>query len=172
MVVLDIGRNVVSAKEPNLDVFLGPLDCKNVSDIYRQPSRGRQPKLTGIDTTTGSVETFTKGALVAQVSDTTTFISSLVRSTVVRVEPSSGEFTSLDVVGVLVDSTSGASVDRNLVLAECVDTLHDVDFTSIWPVVTVHPPCGPGTTSGRCVDSVHDDHTTSVSRFGSARVKG
>jgi len=54
-------------------------------------------------------------------------------------------------------------VDRNLVLGKGVDTLHDIDFTSIRPVVTVHPPGGPCSTSSRGVNSIHDNHTTSVS---------
>jgi hypothetical protein len=56
-------------------------------------------------------------------------------------------------------------VDRDLVLGEGIDTLHDIDLSTIWPVVTVHPPSGPSTASGRCVNSVHDDHTTGVSKF-------
>jgi hypothetical protein len=118
---------------------------------------------TSIDTTTGLVETFTVGVLVGQITDTTTFVSSFVRSTVVAVEPTRSQFTSLEVIGVGRNSTSGTSVDRNLVLGKGIDTLHDIDFTSIRPVVSVHPPSGPCTTPGRSVDSVHDNHTTSVS---------
>ena len=51
-----------------------------------------------------------------------------------------------------------------MVLRKGIDTLHDIDFTSIRPVVSVHPPSGPCSTSGRSVNSIHDNHTTSVSR--------
>jgi hypothetical protein len=54
-------------------------------------------------------------------------------------------------------------VDGDLVLGKGIDTLHDVDLSSIRPVVSVHPPSGPCSTSGRSVDGIHDDHTTSVS---------
>ena len=56
-------------------------------------------------------------------------------------------------------------MDGDLVLGEGIDTLHDIDFTSIRPVVSVHPPSGPCTTSGRGVNSIHDNHTTSVSIY-------
>lgn len=127
---------------------------------WYQPKEKRH---TGIDTTTGSVETFSVRVLVGQITDTTTFVSGFVGGTVVAVEPTSGQTSSLEIIGVGRNSTSGTSVDRDLVLGKGIDTLHDIDFTSIRPVVSVHPPSGPCSTSGRSVNSIHDDHTTSVS---------
>lgn len=53
-------------------------------------------------------------------------------------------------------------MQRNLVLAEGIDSLEDVNLSSVRPVGTVRPPGWPGTASVGHMQGVHQDETTGV----------
>lgn len=98
--------------------------------------------LTRIYTTTIGVEPGPIRVIMDLIPNTTTLVASIGRTTIIGVEVTARQGTPLVVVETGRHLASTARVQRDLVLAEGIDSFEDINLAAGWPVWAVLPPGG------------------------------
>ena len=109
-----------------------------------------------VNTTTVHVESMSVSAIIVISNERTTSVVTVNSLALLAYNTSD---SGSDSRGKL---TSGTSVRSNLVESVFIDTLDDIDFTVVRPVVADGPVCGPSTTAVGHRPHISDEKTSSI----------